>query len=274
MENFEINTAEIMNFALTFGINLVKAIAVLLIGLWIARVLTNVSEKMLKKSDVDDSLRGFLTSIVSIALKILVYITALGMLGIKMTSFIAILGAAGLAVGFALQGSLANFAGGVLILLFKPFKVGDFIDSGSESGTVEKIDILHTRLQTPQNQLVIIPNGDLSNSSITNYSDKDTRRADFSIGVAYDTDIKHARKTIIDVLKNDDRALKDPEPMVVLTALGDNALNLSARAWSSTEDHWGFFWDNMEKIKDALDAEGIEMPFPQRDIHIIKDEDE
>jgi small conductance mechanosensitive channel len=201
-------------------------------------------------------------------LKVLVYITALGMLGIEMTSFIAILGAAGLAVGLALQGSLSNFAGGVLILFFKPFKVGDFIERGSESGTVERIDILHTILNTPQNQTIVVPNGQLANSPVINYSDKETRQARFAVGISYGSDIKKAREVILRVLNSDERLLAEPAPVVVLTELADSSLNLSARAWTKNSDYWSFFWENLEKIKEELDKEGIEIPFPQRDVHI------
>ncbi len=272
MENFEFNTEMLWDFVLTYGPNLVKAILVLVVGLSIVNIVTRMFKKVLNKSHVDESLAGFLKGIASIALKILVYITALGMLGVKMTSFIAILGAAGLAVGLALQGSLANFAGGVLILFFKPFKVGDYIEAGSESGTVEQIDILHTKLKTPNNQMIVIPNGDLSNSAVTNYSAQENRRAVFAVGISYDDDIKKARKVILDVINKDERTLNDPEPVVVLNGLGDSSLNLSVRAWSKTSDHWSYYWDNLEAIKEALDENDIEMPYPQRDIHIIKED--
>ena len=272
MENFSIGSEEIMNFVMTLGPKLLAAIATLIVGLWFVKMIVKGSVKMLKRSSVDDALVSFLKSLISILLKVMVYITALGMLGIQMTSFIAVLGAAGLAVGLALQGSLSNFAGGVLILFFKPFKVGDFIERGSESGTVERIDILHTVLRTPNNQLVVIPNGQLANSPITNYSAEETRRAVFPIGVSYDSDVKKAREVILNVLSSDERILNDPAPMVVLTNLGDSSLDLSARAWTKTENYWGFFWDNLEKIKEELDKEGIEMPFPQRDVHLIKEE--
>jgi small conductance mechanosensitive channel len=227
--------------------------------------------KGLDKSNVDEALKSFLKSLVSILLKVMVYISALGMLGIQMTSFIAVLGAAGLAVGLALQGSLANFAGGVLILFFKPFKVGDFIDNGNVSGSVEKIDILHTHLNTPQNQLVVIPNGQLANSAVTNYSAKETRRADFAVGIGYTSDVKKAREVILKVLNDDERTQSEPEPMVVLTNLGDSSLDLSARAWTTTGDYWNFYWENLEKMKEELDKAGIEIPFPQRDVHLIKE---
>ncbi|WP_020404285.1 mechanosensitive ion channel family protein [Gracilimonas tropica] len=272
MENFNISPDEIMSFVTTFGPKLLAAIATLVIGLWIVKLIVKGVGKGLERSNVDDALKTFLKSLVSILLKVMVYISALGMLGIQMTSFIAVLGAAGLAVGLALQGSLSNFAGGVLILFFKPFKVGDFIERGSESGTVEKIDILHTHLQTPNNQLVVVPNGQLANSPIVNYSAKETRRAVFPVGIGYTSDVKKAREVILKVLNEDERTLAEPAPMVVLTNLGDSSLDLSVRAWTKTGDYWGYFWENLEKMKEELDKAGIEIPFPQRDVHLIKED--
>lgn len=271
MENFNISPDDLISIVTTYGPKLLAAIVTLVIGLWIVKLIVRGVGKGLDKSSVDTALKSFLKSLVSILLKVMVYITALGMLGIEMTSFIAVLGAAGLAVGLALQGSLANFAGGVLILFFKPFKVGDFIERGSESGTVERIDILHTVLNTPNNQTIVIPNGQLANSPVKNYSTKDTRRADFAVGIGYNDDVKKAREVILRVLNEDERTLKEPEPIVVLTNLGDSSLDLSARAWTQTSEYWGFFWDNMEKIKEELDKAGIEIPYPQRDVHLFQE---
>ena len=264
MENFGFNSDMLLDFVYAYGPNVLKAIAVLVLGLWVVKIITSGIKKMLNKSNVEPSLQGFLRALISIILKVLVYITALGMLGIEMTSFIAILGAAGL----ALQGSLSNFAGGVLILFFKPFKVGDFIERGSESGTVERIDILHTILNTPQNQTIVVPNGQLANSPVINYSNKETRQARFAVGISYGADIKKAREVILRVLNSDERLLEEPAPVVVLTELADSSLNLSARAWTKNADYWSFFWENLEKIKEELDKEGIEIPFPQRDVHL------
>lgn len=271
MENFNISPDDLISIVTTYGPKLLAAIVTLVVGLWIVKLIVRGVGKGLDKSSVDTALKSFLKSLVSILLKVMVYITALGMLGIEMTSFIAVLGAAGLAVGLALQGSLANFAGGVLILFFKPFKVGDFIERGSESGTVERIDILHTVLNTPNNQTIVIPNGQLANSPVKNYSTKDTRRADFAVGIGYNDDVKKAREVILRVLNEDERTMKEPEPMVVLTNLGDSSLDLSARAWTQTSEYWGFFWDNMEKIKEELDKAGIEIPYPQRDVHLFQE---
>ncbi|MDZ7808321.1 MAG: mechanosensitive ion channel [Gracilimonas sp.] len=272
MERFNITPDDLINIVTTYGPKLLAAIATLVVGLWIVKLIVKGVGKGLDKSNVDTALKSFLKSLVSILLKVMVYITALGMLGIEMTSFIAVLGAAGLAVGLALQGSLANFAGGVLILFFKPFKVGDFIERGSEAGTVEKIDILHTVLNTPNNQTIVIPNGQLANSPVTNYSEKENRRADFAVGIGYNDDIKKAREVILRVLNEDERTLSEPEPIVVLTNLGDSSLDLSGRAWTKTSDYWVFFWDNLEKIKEELDKEGIEIPYPQRDVHFFQEE--
>lgn len=272
MEDFTITSEMFMEFVLEFGPKVLAAIATLVIGLWIAKIIVKGSVKMLTRSNVDIALISFLKGLISILLKILVYITALGMLGVQMTSFIAILGAAGLAIGFALQGSLSNFAGGVLILFFKPFKVGDFIERGDESGTVEQIDILYTTLNTPDNQTVIIPNGDLANSPVTNYSEKEIRRAIFPVGIGYKSDMKKAREVILKVLHDDERTLPEPEPIVVLTNLGDSSLDLSVRGWTKTDDYWEYLWDNLEKIKTELDNAGIEIPFPQRDVHLNQQE--
>jgi small conductance mechanosensitive channel len=270
MENFNISPDDIVQFVTFFGPKLLAAIITLVVGLWIVKFIVKGAVKVLERSNVEQALVLFLKSLVSMLLKVMVYITALGMLGIEMTSFIAVLGAAGLAVGLALQGSLSNFAGGVLILFFKPFKVGDFIERGGDSGTVEGIDILHTHLRTPNNQLIVIPNGQLANSPVTNYSAKDTRRVVFSVGIGYTSNIKKAREVILRVLNEDERTLQEPAPMVVLTNLGDSSLDLSARAWTTNENYWAYFWENLEKMKEELDKEDIEIPFPQRDVHLFQ----
>lgn len=274
MDSFNITPEDILNFVTLYGPKLLAAVATLVIGLWVVKLIVKGVSKVLNRSNVEEALVLFLKSLVSMLLKVMVYITALGMLGIEMTSFIAVLGAAGLAVGLALQGSLSNFAGGVLILFFKPFRVGDFIERGSESGTVEKIDILHTHIRTANNQLIVIPNGQLANSPVTNYTIKETRRAVFPVGISYEADIKQAREVILRVLNEDERTLPDPAPMVVLTNLGDSALDLSVRAWTTNTEYWNYFWENLEKIKEELDKAGISIPYPQRDVHLIQEKPE
>lgn len=211
----------------------------------------------------------FLAKVMAIFLKVMLVISVVSMIGVDTTSFIAALGAAGLAVGLALQGSLANFAGGVLILLFKPFRVSEFIETQGHLGVVENIDILHTTLRTPDNKTVIVPNGQLANQPITNFTRKETRRVEWQIGISYGSDMKKARSIVLRILSEEDRILKEPEPLMVLSNLGDSSLNFLARAWVNTPDFWVVYWDNLEKIKEAFDKEGIVIPFPQRDVHLI-----
>ena len=264
----DLTQEQILELVKTYGLKAVLAIVTLLIGLWIVGAITGVFRKALKKGNTDASLQGFLVGLVNVLLKVLLFISVASMVGIETTSFVAVLGAASFAVGLALQGSLANFAGGVMLLIFKPFKVGDYVEGAGESGTVMKIDILHTTLNTPDNKIIIIPNGPMANSNITNYSAMDTRRVDFAVGISYDADIKQAREVILNILNNDSRVLKDPEPVVVLTELADNSLNLSVRAWVNAADYWPVFFSDLEAIKEELDKAKIGIPYPQRDVHI------
>lgn len=266
----EFDKERIIELVITYGLKIALALVAFFIGLWVIGVLTGWVKKRLKKGNVDASLQGFLASIFNAVLKILLVISVASTLGVETTSLAAVIGAAGLAIGLALQGSLANFAGGVLILIFKPFKVGDYITGAGESGTVKKIDILATTLKTPQNVTIIVPNGPLANSNITNYSIEETRRVDFSVGISYDADVKQARQVILDVLHADTRILKDPAPVVVLTELADSSLNLSVRAWVNAPDYWDVFFQDLEAIKVALDVAGIAIPYPQMDVHLDK----
>src|SRR5690606_1017050 len=204
-------------------------------------------------------------------LKVMLFIVVVSQLGVQTSTFIAVIGAAGLAIGMSLQGSLSNFAGGVLILLFKPFRVGDYISSSTGvDGTVKVIDIFNTKLVTPQNQLVVIPNGELSNSNITNYTELGTRRTWFDIGVSYDADLRKAKSILLDCIRSNEFAFTDPEPAVVVTSLGDSAINLSVRVTTSNENFWTMQEQLIISCKEALDKAGIEIPFPQTDIHIKK----
>lgn len=247
---------------------LVLAIITLIIGLWIIKLIVKGLVRMMERRKVDPSLQGFLSSLVRILLKVLLVISIASMIGIKMTSFIAILGAAGLAVGFALQGSLANFAGGVLILLFKPFKVGDFIEAQSYLGTVAAIQIFNTILKTPDNKTIIIPNGAISNSSITNFSTEPTRRVDMTFGIGYGDDIKKAKNVLNQLIQSDTRILKEPAPMIVVSELADSSVNFAVRVWCNAADYWGIYFDMHEKVKLEFDKEDISIPFPQQDVHI------
>lgn len=261
----------VINFLFTQGPQILFAIIVLVAGLWVAGFISRFTFKRLQKQGVDPSLRYFLKGLIRIALQVLTIVTAASMIGIATTSFVAIIGAAGLAVGLALQGSLANFAGGVLILVLKPFKVDEFIEGGSVLGTVEKIEIFYTHVRKLDNVLVIVPNGQLSNNTITNYSRLDQRRMDFTIGVSYDDDIKKVQKTLTDIAKKDKRILKDPQSFVRLTNLGDSSVDFTVRLWAKIDEYWDVKHDYIENVKLRFDKEGISFPFPQRDVHLIKE---
>ncbi|MCP4124447.1 MAG: mechanosensitive ion channel family protein [Bacteroidetes bacterium] len=260
-------TEQGMEMAVTYAPKIVLAIVVLVVGLFIIGRFTKFFRRTLEKGDVETTLAIFLTPLISILLKAMLIISVASMVGIATTSFIAVLGAMGLAVGLALQGSLANFAGGVLILLFKPFKVGDIVTAQGHTGKVEEISILVTNLLTPQNRLVIIPNGPLANGNIVNLTAKDFIRVDLTIGIAYGEDIKAARDVLMKVMNEDPKVLKDPAPSVNVKELADSSVNLLLLPFAKTEDYWDVTFDIQEQGKIALDKAGIEIPFPQRVIH-------
>lgn len=268
------NASELMDQAIslimTYAPKVVLAIVTLIVGMWLINRFIAVLDK--KLSAKDPTLNKFLCGLIGAILKILLLISVASMVGIATTSFIAVIGAAGLAVGLALQGSLANFAGGVLILIFKPFKVGDVIDAQGYLGSVREISILYTIVDTFDNRRVVIPNGQLANASLTNLSSYETRRCDMSFGIGYGDDIDKAKAIVMDLIKKDERTLSDPAPMVVVGALGESSVDLTARAWLKAGDLWPFYWDMQENVKKTFDAEGISIPFPQRDVHMIKDE--
>lgn len=252
-----------------WGLKVIAAIAIFIIGRWVAKAVRSGVRRMMTKAHVDSIIIGFVGSMTYIALLAFVVIAALGQLGIQTTSFIAILGAAGLAVGLALQGSLANFAAGFLMIIFRPFKVGDFIEGAGVAGVVEAIHIFTTTLKTGDNKLIIIPNAKLSGDNITNYSAQETRRVDMTVGVAYDADLSVVRDVLNDIIGKEERTLKDPAPLVAVAELADNSVNFVVRVWTKTGDYWGVKFDMTETIKNRFDAEGIGIPFPQRDIHIV-----
>ena len=262
---------KIEGLVVAYGGRVLLAILVLIVGLWVIKRIVRFVSKTMHNREVDESLRPFLVSIISTVLKIMLIISVAGMIGIQVTSFIAVLGAAGLAVGLALQGSLANFAGGVLILLFKPFKVGDFIDTGSHSGTVREIQIFYTYITTTQKQEIIIPNGSLSNNAVKNYSFHDTRRLDMSFRIGYKDDIDLAKSIINNLVEDDSRFLKDPAHSVFVEELADSYVNIHLRAWLKSSDFWDVFNNLNEKVKKAYDAQEVSIPFPQNDIHIINE---
>lgn len=249
----------------------ISAAIIFVVGRWIINLLKKLIAKGFEKRNLEISLQKFLLNVISWALNILLFIIVVTQLGVQTSAFVAMIGAAGLAVGLALQGSLTNFAGGILILLLKPFKVGDYIEVKSgESGTVSEIDIFHTRLITPQNQLVVIPNGDISNNSITNFTHLGTRRTWFTIGVSYNADLKVAKEILLNVVKNNQYAFQDPAPQIMVTELADSSVNLSVRATTSIENFWTMNEELIIGCKKALDDAGIEIPFPQRDVHVFQ----
>lgn len=261
---------KLTELVLTNGPNLLAAIAVLFIGSWVIKAVVGSIRIALDKGSVDPSLKPFLLSMLGMLLKVMLFISVLGMLGIEMTSFIAILGAAGLAVGMALSGTLQNFAGGVMILLFKPFKVGDVIEAQGYVGSVAQIQIFNTILKTPDNKTIIIPNGGLSTSSMINYSTEEKRRVDWTIGVGYGDDLDLARQVIKQLCDADERILKDPEVFIAVSALADSSVNFTVRAWVKAPDYWGVFFDMNENVYKTFGKEGLNIPFPQMDVHLHK----
>jgi small conductance mechanosensitive channel len=259
---------QLLDMSVEYGPKLLGAIVVLILGLWIIRVFTKAVVKIMEKQNTSDSLRPFVRSLVNVLLKVLLVVSVLGMIGIEMTSFIAILGAAGLAVGMALSGTLQNFAGGVMILVFKPYKVGDVIDAQGYIGSVTEIQIFNTILKTPDNKTIIIPNGGLSTGSMTNYSTEEKRRVDWTFGIGYGDNVDKAKAVIKKLCDNDTRILKDPEVFIAVSELADSSVNFVVRAWVKSVDYWGVFFDMNENVYKTFNAEGLNIPFPQMDVHV------
>jgi small conductance mechanosensitive channel len=250
--------------------NLITAIILLVAGLWIIRIINKLVHRFFERKDYDEALESFLQSFIKVGLKFLLFVLVVTQLGVKSSSLVAMVGAAGLAVGLALQGSLANFAGGVLLLIFKPFRVGDFIAAQGIEGTVKEINIFTTKLNTFGNQVAIIPNGKLSNENIVNYNSEDTRRDKIDVGIAYDADLRKAKEILLNICREDLRILPTPTPEVYVAELADSSVNLSLRFWAKNEDFWAAHFYVMETLKLEFDKEGIEIPFPQRDIHVFQ----
>ena len=272
--NFDLSplSSMLMDFAITYGIKLVGSILFLIIGLWAAARISKILNKVMVRRNVEPSLRGFLISFLSILLKIVVIITVFGIVGIQMASFITILGAASVAIALSLQGSLSNFAGGIIILMFKPFRVGDFITGQGNSGTVEDIQIFHTTLKTTDNKVVTIPNGGLANSSITNFSQKETRRVEWTFGIGYGDSYEQARDILRKLIDADSRIHQDPAPFIRLSSLGDSSVNIVVRVWLNAGDYWEVFFEMNEKVYKSFAEAGINIPFPQMDVHLHKAE--
>lgn len=251
-----------------YGLKVLLALAIFIIGKWIAGALRNKIRSAMQKREVDPALVSFGTSIIYYVLMIAVVLAAIQQVGFQTTSLVAILGAAGLAVGLALQGSLSNFAAGVLIIMFRPFRIGDVIDAGGAVGKVNEIGVLVTIMTTPDNKKIIMPNSSIMAGSITNITANDTRRVDMVVGVSYSDDLDKVQNIILEILNADERVLKDPEPQVVVAELADSSVNFNVRPWCATGDYWGVFFDFQKAIKQRLDKEGVSIPFPQQDVYM------
>ena len=251
--------------------NLVTALLILVVGLWVIRLINGLVHRFFEKKDYDEALETFLQSFIRIGLKLLLFVLVITQLGVKSSSLVAMLGAAGLAIGLALQGSLANFAGGVLILLFKPFRVGDFIAAQGVEGTVKEISIFTTKLNTFGNQVAIIPNGKLSNDNIVNFNAEGTRRDKIEVGIGYSSDIRKAKEILLEICKEDPRILEEPAPEVYVGQLGASSVDLSLRFWAANPDFWAAHFNVLERLKAEFDQAGIEIPFPQRVVHTVKE---
>jgi small conductance mechanosensitive channel len=254
-----------------YGMNILAALIILVVGLWLAKKIKALFVSTLQKKEVDPTLVGFFSSMLYGALVIFIGIAAISKLGIQTTSFVAVIGAAGLAVGLALQGSLSNFASGVLLILFKPFKAGDFIKAGGEAGVVVEVGILTTEMKTPDNVKIIMPNSAIMGGSITNISAHPTRRIDMTVGVGYGDDLNKAKQIMEDILAADERVLKDPAVTIAVANLGDSSVDFIVRPWVNAADYWAVKFDFTKAVKEKFDAEGVSIPFPQRDIHLFQE---
>ena len=255
-----------------YGLKIIAAIVILILGRIAAGLVRSLVKRILRKSKVDETLISFLGSLTYIGILAFIVIAAVAQLGVQTASFIAVLGAAGLAVGLALQGSLANFAAGVLMIIFKPFKIGDYITAGGVSGSVEAIGIFTTELKSPDNRKIIVPNAKVTGDSIVNFSAKEQRRIDMIAGVSYSDDLAKVKQVLQGILSEDERILKEPAPTIGLLEMAESSINFAVRPWVKTTDYWDVFFATQEKIKQRFDAEGISIPFPQRDVHLYKTE--
>ncbi|MES9878300.1 MAG: mechanosensitive ion channel domain-containing protein [Candidatus Sedimenticola sp. PURPLELP] len=271
LESLDINQL-VTTYAIPWGINIGMALAIFIVGRLVVKALVKLAGKLLTKAGMDEILTNFVTSIANAILLLFIIIAALDQLGVDTTSLIALLGAAGLAVGLALQNSLQNFAAGVMLIIFRPFKNGDFVEAGGTTGVVETISIFSTIMRTGDNREVIVPNGSIYNGTITNYSARDTRRIDMVFGIGYDDDIKKAKEIMAGIIKADDRVLTDPETLIAVAELADSSVNFNVRPWVKSGDYWAVKFDLTEKIKIAFDENGISIPYPQMDLHMDKSE--
>jgi len=271
--NWDAVGTKIVDYVTLYGVKLLMALLIFIVGKWVAKKVQQYTQKILLARKVDETVVKFAGNILYIALFAMVILAALSNLGIQTTSFVAIIGAAGLAIGLALQGSLSNFASGFLMIIFRPFSVGDFIEGAGTMGVVQEIQVFTTILTTPDNKQVIIPNAHLTNGNIINYSSMGIRRIDLVVGIGYGDDIKKAKEIVMEILKKDERVLQDPEPVVVVGELGDSSVNFNVRPWVNVDDYWGVYSDTLESVKYAFDEQGISIPFPQQDVHLITEKE-
>lgn len=262
------------DYVVPWAINIVMALAVFIVGRIIIGILVGLVRKVLMKSRMDNMLVNFIASIMSALLLLFVVVASLDQLGVDTSSLIAIVGAAGLAIGLSLQDSLKNFAAGVLLVIFRPFREGDFVEAGGVAGVVESITIFNTVMRTGDNREVVVPNGPIYGGVITNFSKRDTRRIDMVFGIGYDADLLKAKQLLLDILAEDERILKDPAPVVAVSELADSSVNFVVRPWVKTPDYWNVLWDTTEKVKLRFDAAGISIPFPQMDVHLHRPDQE
>lgn len=254
----------------SIGAKLVAAILIFLVGRWLARVITNVARKAFQKANMEDTLEKFLCNMLNAVLLVVVVIAAIGALGVQTTSLLAVLGAAGLAVGLALQGSLSNFASGVLIVAFRPYKVGDFIEAGGVAGTVKEVQIFTTIIHAPDNKKILVPNSQIMAGTIVNYSANPTRRLDLVVGCSYGDDLDDVRKVLNEIVASDERILEDPAPTIEVVALGESSVNFVVRPWVNSSDYWAVHFHLHEQVKKRFDQAGLHIPFPQRDVHVYQ----
>ena len=267
MENFFTSVRDVIAM---YGLDIISAVLILIIGLWASKIIRNFLNKILSRKKLDATIVSFLCNLAYAGMVVFVIIATLAKVGVQTTSFVAVIGAAGLAVGLALQGALANFAAGFLLILFRPFKAGDFIQAAGSAGTIEEIQMLYTQLKTPDNIKVVIPNGKLMGDIIINYSANNTRRAEWIFGVGYNDDMKKVRSILNSLIEGEKRILKDPAPQIIVKELGDNSVNFAVRAYINSGDYWNVYFEMTEKVKETFDKEGINIPYPQRDVHLFQ----
>lgn len=270
MENYQDLILKAKELALLYVPKLLLAILTLIVGLWIIKLILKILNKALKKQDVDKTLLNFANGLISSILKIILFITVISMIGVKMTSFVAILGASALAIGMALQGSLANFAGGILIIMLKPFRIGDFIEANNYTGTVQSIQLFNTVLTTPDNKTIILPNSNVSNNTIINYTDVKQRRIEWNFGISYSEKFDKAKKVLQTIIDDDKRILTDPPPFIKVGELAASSVNIKVRVWCKPEEYWNIYFDMIEKVKTEFDKQKISFPFPQQDVHLYQ----